>query len=235
MEQFAREIPNGQELQYVLADGDAWLSQRAIAQLFGSTTQNISMMLSDIGKRFDMRSAKRVFPISQAEGSRIVTRNVAHLSLEIVHQIALRSQAWQELNWIVELSRSHEIDLEGYRVLPVKEAVFGEMLEGLMAGIERVMKQFPVEGYFIDFYLPRLNVAVEYDESHHTKSSSTKGDTQREHDIRAAIPGITFIRAPEGNEIEALNRLFLMIIDSRRSAQRESSQGLSRAGDRETP
>lgn len=69
------------------------------------------------------------------------------------------------------------------------EIKFGEeIVERLFSGYT-IIRQFPVFGgkYRIDWYVPELRLAVEFDEAHHATSSSVKRDTARQAEIETAL------------------------------------------------
>jgi len=75
------------------------------------------------------------------------------------------------------------------------EFVFGEeIVERLFSGYT-IIRQFPVFGgkYRIDWYIPELRLAVEFDEAHHETPSIIKRDAARQAEIEAAL-GCRFLR-----------------------------------------
>ena len=57
------------------------------------------------------------------------------------------------------------------------EFIFGEnIIEKLFDGYT-IHKQYRVEKYIIDWYIPELNIAIEFDEKHHNKN--IKQDNKR--------------------------------------------------------
>ena len=193
--------------------GDLWFSQRGLAQLFATTTQNINLHIADISKRFDLVNLRKHFPLEQKEGARSVKRRVLHFAFEVPHLIAFRGQYWDEWNWLTEISQECGTAKPMYRVLPVKEREFGELLQGILRGVTRVETQFAAAGFFVDFYLPEMRIAVEFDERHHLESGNMRNDREREEAIREELPGIDFIRVPEGDEIDGLNKVIKAVLE----------------------
>lgn len=75
------------------------------------------------------------------------------------------------------------------------EFVFGEeIVERLFSGYT-IIRQFPVFGgkYRIDWYIPELRLAIEFDEAHHETPSSIKRDAARQSEIEGAL-GCRFLR-----------------------------------------
>jgi len=94
--------------------------------------------------------------------------------------------------------------------------VYSERIEiSLLSIIEKIIsnyntnikytfiRQFCVQDYRIDLYIPELQLAIEIDESHHNK----KEDDLRESDIRSLIKGIIFFRITNNNYIDKIGEL----------------------------
>ena len=84
-----------------------------------------------------------------------------------------------------------------------KELLFEICLIEILNGIEVVIPQYKVLNYRIDFYLPDLNIAIEYDEKHH--SYKKHKDANRQKEIENEIKNIEFIRVNEGEENLGIN------------------------------
>ena len=61
-------------------DGDLWLSQSAMTELYDTSKQDVSYHLKNIFETFELEenSTIRNFEIVQKEGNREVSRNIAH-------------------------------------------------------------------------------------------------------------------------------------------------------------
>jgi len=90
-----------------------------------------------------------------------------------------------------------------------KELLFEINLNELLDGITTVIPQYPVLNYRIDFYLPELNIAIEYDEKHH--NSNKKSDNERQKEIEKILK-CDFIRVGEYCEQIAINQLLKIIL-----------------------
>ncbi len=74
------------------------------------------------------------------------------------------------------------------------ELSFGSLLQGALDELDiKMMTQYNVDGYRIDFYLPEYNIAVEYDEEQHYTKRNMKLDNCRQAYIENKI-GAEFIR-----------------------------------------
>ena len=90
-----------------------------------------------------------------------------------------------------------------------KELLFEIALNDILAGIVKVIPQYSVLKYKVDFYLPEINVAIEYDETHH--GYNYKVDKKREQEIIKKI-GCCFIRVDENDEYAAINKIIIKIL-----------------------
>lgn len=73
-----------------------------------------------------------------------------------------------------------------------KEIEFLQLLEGVLSPLGLTLeRQYIVNGYRLDGYVPEMNLAIEYDEGQH--DFHQEDDYQREQDIHREI-GCTFVR-----------------------------------------
>ncbi|CAI9394473.1 hypothetical protein ABW02_23335 [Niallia circulans] len=49
------------------------------------------------------------------------------------------------------------------------ERRFGEILKNSLEGIVYIYDKYRVDNYIVDFYIPQLELVIEYDEKHHKK------------------------------------------------------------------
>lgn len=81
----------------------------------------------------------------------------------------------------------------------IKTAFFGEI----------IIEQFPVQTYYIDMYFPKHQLAIEFDEKHHSKQSTQ--DAQRQRVIQDTLR-CSFVRINESMDIfQAINTIFRAI------------------------
>lgn len=80
------------------------------------------------------------------------------------------------------------------------EMYFIHMLEKALNELGVVgRKQYDVGGYRIDFYIPKFNIAVEYDEHQHFTETNQNKDTERQKYIESKL-GCKFIRCDYRDE-----------------------------------
>jgi very-short-patch-repair endonuclease len=90
-----------------------------------------------------------------------------------------KKQTWGSLKMYEHLSTwLNRIDATPlYR----KELVFAEVLINSFKDVLIIEKQYPVLSYLVDFYIPKLNIVIEFDEPHHNQQ--IEKDKKREEDI----------------------------------------------------
>ncbi|MGL6167414.1 MAG: Rha family transcriptional regulator [Fusobacteriaceae bacterium] len=103
------------------------------------------------------------------------------------------------------ISRYNNITPEQYKTLGIDdidvvynhtrfEISFGNMLEEYLNEFDiGIDKQFNVDGYRVDFYIPSKNICVEYDEQRHFIGANIDKDLERQKYIEDKI-GCKFIR-----------------------------------------
>lgn len=192
-------------LHIVEAKGDLWFSQKTLAALFGVTKQNVQIHIRDLQEAGQPTSGA-AYAIDQAEGARTVKRLIRHYPFEVAHAIAVRSQRFDQLGWLLDLVKEREIAKSTYRIAPIKERAFGELLLGALDGIVTVLPQHHLPPHFIDFFIPEWRLAIEYDERHHGSARRLQADAERQAALERAL-GARFVRVSVGREIEALNEI----------------------------
>ena len=104
-------------IQVRFEDGDLWLTQKAIGELFNTTRNNITMHINDIYNTFEMdeNSTSKKFLLVQNEGNRQVKRNVQYYNLDMVISIGYRvnsDKAIQFRRWATNILK--EFSQKGY-------------------------------------------------------------------------------------------------------------------------
>lgn len=190
-----------------------WFSQRAIAKIFGSTRQNISLHASDLG--YDGTEAiSRNFDIQQREGHRIIRRSLVHYDIKVLAAIALRSRRYDIHEELLKIATAYKVSIDQVPIRPKKERNFQELLFGVLDGITQIIPQHRFGKYYADFYLPDIRLVIEYDESHHAKPKIKGNDKTRQDQIEKIFK-VSFIRVGPNEEISALNQVLKMVINIR--------------------
>ena len=98
-------------------EGDLWLTQKAIGELFDTTRNNITMHLQDIynNNEIEENSTSKEFLLVQKEGNRDVKRNVKYYNLDAVISVGYRvnsDRAIQFRRWATNILK--EFSKKGY-------------------------------------------------------------------------------------------------------------------------
>ena len=109
------------------------------------------------------------------------------------------------------LTKYFEYNKEVYAVLENrKEIIFRDSIKNCLNDICTVKFQHYVDGYRIDIYIPEFNLAIEYDEIHHTYEQ--ENDIIRQKYIENKL-GCTFIRISEILSLEeGINKILRYIM-----------------------
>ena len=104
-------------IQVRFENGDLWLTQKAIGELFNTTRNNITMHINDIYNTYEMdeNSTSKKFLLVQNEGNRKVKRNVQYYNLDMVISIGYRvnsDKAIQFRRWATNILK--EFSKKGY-------------------------------------------------------------------------------------------------------------------------
>jgi very-short-patch-repair endonuclease/phage anti-repressor protein len=91
-----------------------------------------------------------------------------------------------------------------------KELLFEICLNEILSGIVKIVPQYKVLNYRLDFYIPELRIAIEYDEKAHHYIN--KEDKKRQQEIEAEIKYIKFVRINEGDENLGINLILKEIL-----------------------
>lgn len=141
-----------------------WLSQRQMAALFETSTDNIGLHLKNIYAEgeLDARATTEDFSVVQAEGKRRVTRKVRHYSLDAIISVGYRvksATATQFRIWATK--RLREYLVQGYAVNEHRLKQLGQIVEVLSRADNALLAG---AGEILASYLPSLQVLRDYDE-----------------------------------------------------------------------
>ena len=104
-------------IQVRFEDGDLWLTQKAIGELFNTTRNNITMHINDIYNSYELEqnSTSKKFLLVQKEGNREITRNILYYNLDMVISVGYRTnsdRAIQFRRWATYILK--EFSKKGY-------------------------------------------------------------------------------------------------------------------------
>ncbi|GGA69493.1 DUF559 domain-containing protein [Ornithinibacillus halotolerans] len=203
--------PEGRDtsVEVKIADETVWMTQKAIAALYQTTPQNITIHLKNISRILDLLQDTKYYIVQNKEGTRKVKRKVLHYNLDTVFNIAIRGQYFEEFNNLINFAQTNGVKKEFLVFVPIKERRFGEMLKNSLEGIVDIYDQYKVDNYIVDFYIPQLELVIEYDEKHHKEQ--IKDDKIRQEYIEEKL-GVQFIRVNEGKELQGLNQVIKLLL-----------------------
>jgi very-short-patch-repair endonuclease len=199
----------GNSYECVHANGTLWFTQKTLGRILGATKQNISLYTQELANDKSAQPSIQL-AVSQIEGKRVITRDLAHFSIEILAAIALRSRRLDIYDEVTKVASAHDVTLAGVPVQPRKERDFGELLLGALLKITPVVEQQKFGTYYADFYLPEFSLVVEYDEPHHLSPNRQRLDSARQSLIEDTY-GVTFLRIGSNREIEGLNQVLRIV------------------------
>ena len=104
-------------IQVRFEDGDLWLTQKAIGELFNTTRNNITMHINEIYDSYELNESltSKKFLQVQNEGNRQVKRNIQYYNLDMVISIGYRvnsNRAIQFRRWATNILK--EFSKKGY-------------------------------------------------------------------------------------------------------------------------
>lgn len=73
-----------------------------------------------------------------------------------------------------------------------------------------VIHQFSIGKYFIDFYIPEIRLAIEYDEEHHKYNRNKESDIERQEFLEKILK-CKFVRVKKGNEGSGIANILFAI------------------------
>ena len=104
-------------IQVRFEEGDLWLTQKSIGELFNTTRNNVTMHINDIYDSYELEqnSTSKKFLLVQNEGNREVKRNVQYYNLDMVISIGYKvnsDRAIQFRRWATYILK--EFSKKGY-------------------------------------------------------------------------------------------------------------------------
>jgi very-short-patch-repair endonuclease len=196
---------HGVEYECVCAESSLWFTQKALARIFGVSKANISLHTTKLSIS-DEANLSRKFAIIQIEGSRRIRRLVDHFDIRVLAAIALRARRYDLHEEILRVAADHKVPIAQVPIRSKREWSFAELLVGVLRGITPVLEQHQMGPYYVDFFLPELNLVVEYDEGHHSRPLQAARDALRQEHIEGVF-GVSFIRINIGDEIQGVNEI----------------------------
>lgn len=193
---------NKTKIHIILENKNVWMTQKSIAILFKKSVNTVNEHIKNILMNLDERKCSKYFNITNTEGSRRVKRELFCYNFDVVFNIAIRCQCFDEFNRFVGFVKRKGVNKDFLPIIPIKERIFADLVLGALEGIVDVLLQYKIDNYIVDFYIPEANLIVEYDEKYHLKQ--VKEDKERQKNIEEKLK-VKFIRVSEGEELKGLN------------------------------
>ena len=89
---FERQVHDDTSVQVRFEDGDLWLTQKSLSDLFNTTRNNVTMHINEIYKNYELdeASTSKNFLLVQKEGNRQVKRSILYYNLDMVISIGYK-------------------------------------------------------------------------------------------------------------------------------------------------
>lgn len=97
-----------------------------------------------------------------------------------------------------QLAKEIGMDITEIHVVP-PEVEFYKVIDKILPGLKKI-RQFQIGGYYVDLYIPKLNLVIEYDEHHHNTSGAQIADIRRQEAIESILK-CTVLRMKHGQDI----------------------------------
>ena len=232
-------IPRGEVIVYESPDGEGrvdvrfdresvWLTQRQMADVFQTSTDNVSLHLKNIYATDELEEAATTedFSVVRSEGRRKVRRKVKHYNLDAIISIGYRvnsKRAVRFRQWATRTLREHLVS--GYTLNKRRLAERGldearqtlELLARTLRNQALVDETGHAVLHIITAYADTWRLLLEYDEDRLTTPAGTKPATSA-LDLAGALTAIDVLRRdlaekgeasplfgnPRGDALEAL-------------------------------
>jgi hypothetical protein len=185
-----------------------WMTQKEAAKLLGVTKQAVSLNASTLQRRAS-EPIVSVVAIQNQEGTRVLNRKAKCVSIAAVHAMAINGRKFEIAEAIRTWAESNNIPMVAL-VVSRPETEFSKLL-GCLSGVCAIVPQKIFSPYAVDFFIPALNLAIEYDERRHQQT--VKQDKARQSKIETDY-GVSFVRVEEGRELEALRHIIGLLFQS---------------------
>ena len=201
---------NGIEVRF--EDGDLWLTQKLLGDLFNTTRNNITMHIKDIynSNELDEKSTSKDFLLVQNEGNREVSRKVKYYNLDMIISVGYRvnsDRAIQFRGWATNVLK--EFAKKGY-IIDKKRMENGtffdeDYFESLLAEINEIRLS---ERRFYQKITDIYSTSIDYDSKSPTTIKFFKKVQNKMHYAvsKMTAPDIIYNRADAEKE---QNKIYL--------------------------
>ena len=212
--------PDGQaQFSVALEQDTVWLSQAQMAELFDTSTVNISLHLKNIYQESELNenSTTEDFSVVRQEGKRQVQRHIKHYNLDAIISVGYRvssKRATQFRIWATQILKQHLV--EGYtlnqRRLQERGIEFEQaltLLSRTLANQQLVNTEGEAVLLVINDYARSWSLLQGYDEQSLSSSTNRQSDMQRLelNDVFTAIAELKKALIAKGEATELFGQL----------------------------
>jgi very-short-patch-repair endonuclease len=202
------------QLQVIEQHGVRVLTTSQLAEAYGTDSKQINRNFQRNNDRY--KEGKHYFALTGEELKEFKNRNnltdLKFVSIMylwtfdgcVIHANSLRNVPVKK---IFEIADAFGINTKNLIIAGEcsKEYQFDLLLESIVPDGLKIEKQFSLGNYRIDFYLPSIQLVIEFDEEHHKQYA--KYDDMRQTAITELLPNVSFIRVKESNIYEGLKQI----------------------------
>ena len=199
-------------LQVRLEEETVWLTQQQIADLFGTTRENITMHLQHVFDEGELKpeTTSKDFLLVRQEGSRTVRRPVAHYNLDAIlsvgyrvkSQVATQFRIWATDRLREYLVKGAAINEQRLKQLGQVVTILSRSSDSLVAGTADVLST----------YIPSLELLRDYDAGHIATAPKTKPEwtltvDEARHvvrELRGAFPNDDLLGNERGSGLDTI-------------------------------
>lgn len=206
-------------IQVKFEDGDLWLTQKSIGELFDTTRNNITMHINEIYKNFELdeKSTSKDFLLVQKEGNRDVKRKVLYYNLDMVISVGYRvnsDRAIQFRRWATYVLK--EFSKKGY-IIDKKRMANGaffdeDYYDSLLAEIREIRLS---ERRFYQKITDIYATSVDYDKKSPTTIKFFKKVQNKMHLCSVAPNCCNYLNTKELESLELIVSAFLDLAENR--------------------
>jgi very-short-patch-repair endonuclease len=189
---------HNKKVRIILIDDEPWFVAKDVANVLGYIRKDGRVDTNAMIRKLDSDDVREI--ADEFESSSKMSRKLAIINkvglIKLVG-ITRKISRKEKLHFLNTLGVSSNVLV----MQSFKETEFGEMLIDTLSGFNpniKIIRQFNVLQYNIDFYVPKYKIAIEFDEISH--KHRTQEDTRRESRIKNILQ-CEFIRIKENDNL----------------------------------
>lgn len=189
------------------------VSSKYLAETFGLVHRDVTRRIRLLESELCELSSGMFEPTSHiVRGHAYVSYDINHAGVVLLLQSRMFSSSpgYAELKSKILTSIGVQHEVVVGRASRFEDSFYSMLCD--FVGRSNIIRQFPVLGYRVDFFIKIASVFIEFDEEQHLSKSAKQKDNQRWDEISKEIESITgvapkLIRVQKGGEVVALAKL----------------------------